>query len=239
MTSLELAQKTCNEPNFIALDSQPEIVDNLFETTWQYLQYPDLAEKQLRPLQRAWEGMDLLRAVEPAFALDRAFVEDRYELQRRELSLLHKGPRELFKILAGLIKDFNGTTEMLRYNALEARESFRREAEEYTNAQAQVEAARSLGRDHVGALLKVKLPASAIVETVARHRRNPTSTRHRGHRVGSLPPPERRVPDESGRTATGISEGDSAGFHGWETAALPAGSGRPFLVVFRRSGRLG
>jgi hypothetical protein len=165
---MELAQKTCNDPNFVNIKSRPKVIDNLFETTWQCLQYPNLDEARLRQLQTAWEGMDMLGAVNPAFALNRAFIEDRYKLERRNLSLWHKPARELCKTLAGLVTDFKSTTRTLRHNALEARLSFGKEAVEYTNAQALVEAARSLCRDHAAAMLINNLATPTRLEATTR-----------------------------------------------------------------------
>ena len=163
---MELAQKTFCEPNIKSLQSRPEIVEELCQTSWQLMQFTNLHETQLRRLQTAWEELDILRTVEPAFALQRAYVEDRSDAKRRKLSLWQKTPKELFKILTGSIKDFNGTKKALLHNALLVRESYTNEITEYRKAQAALEAARSFCHSHAVAALTNKVPHADVLKTV-------------------------------------------------------------------------
>jgi hypothetical protein len=163
---MELAQKTLREPNFASLNSRAEIAEELCQTTRLFLQFTNIPESRLHELQTAWEKLDLLGTVEPTFALERAMVEDREEAIRRNLSLSHKTPRELFDILIGLFKDFKGTRDTLRHNVLLTRQTYADEFVEIQRAQAELSAARSLCTYHAGASLKNKLlNAVAVAET--------------------------------------------------------------------------
>jgi len=163
---MELGQKTFCEPNITSLKSRAEIVEELCQTTWQLMQFSNLPETRLSRLQTAWEELDILRTVEPAFALQRAYVEDRYDARRRKLSLWHKSPKELFKILTASLKDFSATKKTLAQNAVLVRQSYTNEIAEYRVAQAELEAARSFCRSHAGAALTNKLPHADILKAV-------------------------------------------------------------------------
>jgi hypothetical protein len=166
-TLLELARKTCFEPNLTSLSVRAEIVDQLWQTTWQFLQSTNLTETQLHSLQTSWEQLDILRAVQPAFALRRANVGVEFDNLRRELSLSHRFLKEPGKILTGLIKDFSATKHSLGDDVRSARRSYADEFAAYREAEAELEAARSFCRNHAATALDRKLPSAAVMEAVA------------------------------------------------------------------------
>ncbi len=158
---VDLVQKTFCERNLRSVGDRAVHVGELCDSTWQWLQFTNLSEQKLSQLQAAWERVNVLSNVEPSFATELAHVEERFNATRRKLSLIHKSPNEIFKILVGFAKNDATTKKALSRDALLVRQSYTNEYKEYHDIEEGLETARLSSTNRAAAFANVK---SAYVE---------------------------------------------------------------------------